>query len=466
MTDRRLLPLACAPLLIAGTGLPATVAAQAPQSVSAQVVLLDTEGWGMGGSGTPIPSQALIDAISERYIMPASPLFPGQPIFPVDSVHPLFTPEGLYPLTGVKSLVLDQSLAQGVQILDHTIKERLALGHDLVVVGGSQSSTLASLEMRNLLALPPDQIPTSDQLSFVLLVDPSNPNGGLLSRFGDPSLPDLSIPSIGVTFSGATPSETPWDTAIYNMEYDGFSDFPRYPLNFLADLNAVLGIAFVHGTIPYLTDEQIAQSVLLPVSDGYAGNTDYFMIPTENLPLLELLRAVPFLGDPLADLVQPALRVLINLGYGSIENGWDPGPADLSTPFGLFPTNIDLGDVLTALGNGVEQGWNDFINDLGSLPSLPEALANSASVLDTFAGGVNAFSADLSTLYSTLLPITDLVNAMLTTLPAYNISLFAQELAAGDPLDALLMPLAADTGLVTAGIGIGALSVLSALMSL
>ncbi|KAA1430392.1 PE-PPE domain-containing protein, partial [Mycolicibacter arupensis] len=211
---------------------------------------------------------------------------------------------------------------------------------------------------------------------------------------------------------------------------------------------------------------QIAQSVLLPVSDGYAGNTDYFMIPTENLPLLELLRAVPFLGDPLADLMQPALRVLINLGYGSIENGWDPGPADLSTPFGLFPTNIDLGDVLTALGNGVEQGWNDFINDLGSLPSLPEALANSASVLDTFAGGVNAFSADLSTLYSTLLPITDLVNAMLTTLPAYNISLFAQELAAGDPLDALLMPLAADTGLVTAGIGIGALSVLSALMSL
>ncbi|KAA1426347.1 PE-PPE domain-containing protein, partial [Mycolicibacter arupensis] len=255
MTDRRLLPLACTPLLIAGTGLPATVAAQAPQSVSAQVVLLDTEGWGMGGSGTPIPSQALIDAISERYIMPASPLFPGQPIFPVDSVHPLFTPEGLYPLTGVKSLVLDQSLAQGVQILDHTIKERLALGHDLVVVGGSQSSTIASLEMRNLLALPPDQIPTSDQLSFVLLVDPSNPNGGLLSRFGDPSLPELSIPSIGVTFSGATPSETPWDTAIYNMEYDGFSDFPRYPLNFLADLNAVLGIAFVHGTIPYLTDE-------------------------------------------------------------------------------------------------------------------------------------------------------------------------------------------------------------------
>ncbi|WP_067974067.1 PE-PPE domain-containing protein [Mycolicibacter icosiumassiliensis] len=465
MTDRRLLPLAVAPLLIGAIFPPASIAAQGSKSVSAQVVLLDSEGWGMGGSGTPIPSQALIDAISARYIMPASPIFPGQPIFPVDSVHPLFTPEGLYPMTGVKSLVLDQSVAQGVQILDATIKDRLALGHDLVVVGGSQSSTIASLEMRNLLALPADQIPTADQLSFVLLVDPSNPNGGLLSRFGDPSLPPLSFPSMGVTFSGATPSDTPWHTAIYNMEYDGFSDFPRYPLNFLADLNAVLGIAFVHGSITGLSDEQIAQSVLLPVSDGYAGNTDYFMIPTENLPLLELLRAVPILGDPLADLMQPALRVLINLGYGNIEHGWDQGPADLSTPFGLFP-NVGLGDVFTALGNGVQQGWQDFIHDLGSLPSLPDALANSAAVLGDFTDGVNAFSADLSTLYSTLLPITDLVNALFTTLPAYDVSLFAQELASGDLLNAALMPIAADMGLATAGIGIGVLSVLSALMSL
>ena len=203
MADRRLLPLAVASLLIASPALPASGAAQGLRSVSAQMVLLDTEAWGMGGSGIPIPSQAIIDAVGSRYIMPASPIFPGQPIFPVDSIHPLFTPEGLYPVTGTKSLVLDQSLAQGVQILDATIKERLALGHDLVVVGASQSSTLAGLEMRNLLALPADQIPTSDQLSFILLVDPSNPNGGLLSRFGDPSLPLLTVPSMGVTFSGA-----------------------------------------------------------------------------------------------------------------------------------------------------------------------------------------------------------------------------------------------------------------------
>ena len=460
--DRRLLPLAVAPLLIGGIALPAGTTVYGPGSVTAQVTLLDTEGWGMGGSGTPIPSMELAQAIGDRYVMPASPLFPGQPIFPVDSINPLFTPEGMYPVTGVKSLPFDESVSQGLQILDYTIKERLAEGHNLVIVGGSQSSTIASLEMRNLLALPADQIPTSDQLSFVLLVDPSNPNGGFLSRFGDPSLPELSFPSMGLTFSGATPSVTPWDTAVYNMEYDGFSDFPRYPLNFLAVLNAVLGIGLIHASVTELPEEQIAQAVLLPVSEGYAGNTDYFMIPTEDLPLLAPLRFLPMLGDPLADLVQPMLRVLVNLGYGNIEHGWDPGPADLSTPFGVFPTDIDLGDVLTALGDGAQQGWHDFIDDLGSLPSLPDALANSAEALGGFTDVVNGFSASLSNAYSALLPIADLVNAMLTTLPTYNLSLFAQEIASGDLLDALLMPLAADVGLVTTGVGIAALSMLFA----
>ena len=35
---------------------------------------------------------------------------------------------------------------------------------------------------------------------------------------------------------------------MYTLEYDGFADFPRYPLNFLSDLNAFLGIAELHGT--------------------------------------------------------------------------------------------------------------------------------------------------------------------------------------------------------------------------
>src|SRR6202034_254616 len=57
----------------------------------------------------------------------------------------------------------------------------------------------------------------------------------------------LSLPSLGFVFDSATPSDD-YVTSIYSLEYDGFADFPRYPLNFLSDLNAFLGIATLHGT--------------------------------------------------------------------------------------------------------------------------------------------------------------------------------------------------------------------------
>lgn len=468
LVNRSLRSLGVVPLALAGIvalgvapvaspGLAATA-----KTVVAQANLLDTESWIMGGSGLPIPPPQYLTALTDRFLDPATPKFEGQPTFPVDATNPLFTPEGLYPLTGVKTLPLDTSVAQGVQILDQKITEEIAAGNNLVVLGYSQSATINALEIKHLLSLPADEQPTADQLSFVMLGSPSMPNGGLLSRFDltslDPNMPQLTLPSLGVTFSGATPTDTPWETAMYVQEYDGFADFPKYPLNFLADLNAFLGIMFVHGTYPMLTDEQLASAIELPVSDGYTGNTQFFMIPTENLPLLEPLRGSGF-GNAIADLVQPSLRVLVNLGYGDIDHGWDQGPADLATPFGLFP-DVSLTDVFNALAAGAQQGWADFTEDLQNLSSGGAAdlfgagLGGSADfVMPSFTDIVNAFTSASATLYSTLLPTADILNSLLTTLPAYATTIFAQELASGDLLNAIGLPMAATTGLVTMAAG-------------
>jgi hypothetical protein len=52
--------------------------------------------------------------------------------------------------------------------------------------------------MRDLLALPPADQPTPDQLSFVLLGDPNNPNGGMFERFDLPTFGSYpSIASLG-----------------------------------------------------------------------------------------------------------------------------------------------------------------------------------------------------------------------------------------------------------------------------
>lgn len=462
MTRPRLGSLGVVPLAITTSvalSLMSTITATSaagPKTVLAEANLVDTESWIMGGSGLPIPPQSYLDALSARYIDPMPPFFAGQPQFPVDVTNPLFTPEGLYPNSGVKSLELDPSLAQGLSILDNTITNEIAEGNNLVVLGYSQSATISTLEMRDLLALPPADQPTADQLSFVLLGDPNLPNGGLFERFNLPTFDSYpTIPSLGITFNGATPADTPWETAIYTMEYDGYADFPRYPINLLADLNAVLGIQYVHTIYPSLTDEQLASAIELPVTADYTGNTHYFMIPDENLPLLQPLLSIPVIGQPLYDLLEPDMRILVNLGYGSITNGWDPGPANVPTPFALFPTNLDPAEVLTALQNGAQQGFQDFIDDLGSLSSadLGAAAPTVVDELPSFTDIVNAISSAAASAYATLLPTADLLNALLIETPAYAATVFADELAAGDIVDAIGLPIAGLFGLGSIAIG-------------
>ncbi len=158
------------------------------------------------------------------------------------NAHALFTPEGYYPLI-LKSLPLTPSISQGLQILDSAIKTTLANNPagSVAVLGYSQSADISSLEMLNLAnpMLNPNP-PTANQLGFTLLGDQMNPNGGIFARFpGFPAGQPLQLPALGLTFYGATPSNTIYPTNIYTMEYDGWADFPQYPINFISDLNAL-----------------------------------------------------------------------------------------------------------------------------------------------------------------------------------------------------------------------------------
>ncbi|SRX96165.1 PPE family protein PPE28 [Mycobacterium tuberculosis H37Rv] [Mycobacterium shimoidei] len=413
----------------------------------------------MGGSGIPIPPPVYVDGINDLYLH-CDP--------PACTLGPLATPEGLYPLIGPKELTFDASVAQGVSILNQAIGQQLAEGNHVTVLGYSQSSTIASMEMTNILNGSAGINPDPDQLSFVLLGDPNNPNGGFFERFDFPPGSDPTIPSLGMTFSGATPV-TDYPTAIYTAEYDAVSDYPRYPLNVLADLNAVLGFAFVHTQYPSFTPEQLANAVEVPTSPGYDGDTTYYMIPTENLPLLDPLRSIPVVGPVVADLLQPDLRVLVNLGYGDPNYGWVNENADVPTPLGLFPSLGDLEKVPGLLVSGLQEGIQNAISDLQdpsrlfSLEGNPlldllqtpyftavasEDFSLPATPADGLLGIVNGFSAALSSVYSALLPTADFANALFTTLPAVDADVFSFELAQGDLLDAIGLPIAADVGLL------------------
>jgi hypothetical protein len=431
----------------------------------------------MGGSGNPIPGS------------PGSPAdyLPGmnanfiQPNLPGTTPAVLVTPEELYPLTGVKSLPLDQSVSEGVTILNNTIQPELDAGTPVGVFGYSQSTIIASQEMQQ---LDPAGTPSDLPAQFVLAADLNNPNGGLLERFGG-----LQFPALGLTFSGATPADD-FPTTVYTGEYDGFADFPRYPLDFLADLNAVLGIILVHPNY----DAQ-PPSEVQPIADGgmavqlpTQGDTEttYYMIPTaaldptlvtsggatyftENLPLLEPLRLFGGFGNALADLLQPDLTALVNLGYGDPDYGWSTAPANVPTPFGLFPSLADFEQLPGLLESGTQQGIQAFMADLShpstSSPSPSDLLTDpfatlpAATPITSLTDFVNALSSALSTAYATLLPTADIANT-LTSLPTYDLSLFTDNLS--NPLDALGLPIAANTGLDTLAGGVELLVILDA----
>jgi hypothetical protein len=304
----------------------------------------------MGGTGfNPLPRPADL-AAAERFLNPTHPAY--LPQF-------LVTPSKLFPLTGLASLTVNASVAQGVLNLDAAIMGQHAMGLHTIVAATSQSALVATLEMRHLETLPAALRPGPDDLSFVLTGNLQRPNGGIIARLGAISLPFVNLPAYGATPANAYP------TIDYALQYDGFADFPRYPLNLVASANAVAGMLYVHPTYNAVTTAQIASGVVQPVSAD--SLTTYILIPTQNLPLLEPLRAIPIVGNPLADLIQPDLRVLVELGYDRAAY------QDVSTPFGLFGT-IDPAAVAAELQLGAipapPSGINDALARVG-LSHLP-----------------------------------------------------------------------------------------------
>ncbi len=218
--------------------------------------------------------------------------------------------------------------------------------------------------------------------------------------------------------------------------------------------------------------------------------TEYYIIRTENLPLLEPLRAVPVIGEPLADLVQPNLKVIVNLGYGDPAYGYSTAPPNVPTPFGLFPEVSPL-TVIDALAAGTQQGMSDFAYDInhldlpsptdwgspltlnpgGTTSSSSPGPATPAITIDSVIDGLRAVNTNgantitkvAETTYGTLLPTADIANAVLTTAPSYNINLFLdgiQQAFHGDPIglvNAVGYPIAADVALISAA---GALELL------
>ena len=451
----------------------------------------------LGASGVPIPSFEQAETAMNFYIQPNSP--------GVDfTTQIVYTPEGAYPITGIKVLPLDISVQEGLTEVEGTIFATLGVNPDIPIsyFGYSQSAIIGSLLQRQQQETVGSPI-APGQIQYVTVGQEMNPNGGWFSRF-----PGLKFNSTGIDFYGATPAnDTPetlnaYPTTNYALEYDGFADFPRYPMNFLSVANAVLGIFTIHtqylnpnyfarvygtglgaydpvmGTQgPGTACNQSSSSCLaLPTTTGVNGDQKYYFIKTPYLPLLTPVRAIPLIGKPLAALVEPVLKVIVDLGYGDKAHGFTSAPqpmANIELPFGLFP-EVSPVEVVTKLVAGVQKGITDFFQSFGANGSVRQDLAAmvqamSAPTANPFAAGglltgignlitrtAATISTALSATYATLLATADFINAAIFPLQAYNTNIVldsVKQIFQGDVIKGIInaigLPIAADVGMIT-----------------
>jgi hypothetical protein len=279
----------------------------------------------MGGSFMPTPSTAWQDTIITDYIDPATG----------GNYTPVLVPT---PESGAST-----SLQVGLADLQAAMAAQQAAepGVPYLVEGYSQSAQIAIDEKLQLMqagSAPPD-------VTFLLLGSGNRPDGGFLERFSGlvfPGAPNFD-------FSGAEPTNAGIPVIDIANQYDANADFPQFPINGIADLNALLGFIYAHagygnGPLPYEVPAIWPPSAPLtgPFTDQYVlgsteivkqvyGDTTFYLIPTTELPLLDPLRS---LGVPesVLNIFQPALQVIVEAGYDRSV------PFGVPTPAELFPT--------------------------------------------------------------------------------------------------------------------------------
>ena len=99
-------------------------------------------------------------------------------------------------------------------------------------------------------------------------------------------------------------------------------------------------------------------------------NTDYFLIPTQDLPFLD---GLPRVGgtSSFADLIQPDMRVLVDLGYN-----WT-GDADVSHARHAVRIRTSISTAVDSyLAAGADQGIIAALVDLGILPQSDLAVSD------------------------------------------------------------------------------------------
>lgn len=214
-----------------------------------------------------------------------------------------------------------------------------AIGDDLspTIFGYSKGAMIGSEWKRSFNASTPY---TGVSPKFAFIGNPERPNGGLAVRID----PFRSAGSATPTETAGAPGQI--TTEDYAYQYDFFADVPTNMLNLISMANWVLGVGN-HFSYPDDPDRKA-------VPQGAYGDTEYYLIPSTTVPLLQPLQGIPFVGTTLADMLDPVVRVLVEAGYDRKISPGQPTAANLL----YSPNPIEFTNNLSV---ALATGWDNVM---------------------------------------------------------------------------------------------------------
>jgi hypothetical protein len=205
-------------------------------------------------------------------------------------------PQEARPTTGDDSLTLGESVTQGADNLDAALAQaltRIGEGEHVTIIGLSAGALVADEQLKRLLADP--DAPDKSKLNFVVIADSSR------SSFNQNRYDNV------LKYQYSTPVDTKYDTVVVVAEYDGFADFPDRVWNIVAVINAYVGQFLNHVPSVFTDLSTVDPSDITVTTNSLGGVTTKYFIPSEHLPLVELL---PFLEPQ-----EAALKQIVDSAY-------------------------------------------------------------------------------------------------------------------------------------------------------
>ncbi|OSC41473.1 PE-PPE domain-containing protein [Mycobacterium decipiens] len=207
-------------------------------------------------------------------------------------------PGTVWPITGLNSPTVGQSVGEGANNLDAMIRKNPG---PMTVVGLSQGSQVMEEEQVHLANDP--NAPPPDQLSFIKVSSPQN----LLERLFKPG---THLPFVNYTVLPQVDSQ--YDTVQVIAQYDIYGDPPARPGNLLADVNSVLGRD--HSLVAFSDPSEVPPQNVTVTTNSKGATVTTYLVPAAELPLVAQLRQLG-VPAPVADQMEQVMRPMIDRAY-------------------------------------------------------------------------------------------------------------------------------------------------------